>query len=59
MKYTTSLETFWKWYQLVCKLEVGSRIDDWIRQTQDVGWSSLLPGKLVADWKCIGDQDCG
>ncbi|KFY96390.1 hypothetical protein V500_02463 [Pseudogymnoascus sp. VKM F-4518 (FW-2643)] len=50
IKHTTSLETFWKWYNLVYKLEVGEKIDEMIiRQGQD-----LI--KFVADQKGLDNS---
>jgi hypothetical protein len=38
IKHTTSLETFWKWYLMVYKLEAGQKIDNMIMAPgQDVG----------------------
>ncbi|OJD10005.1 hypothetical protein ACJ73_09982, partial [Blastomyces percursus] len=50
IKRLSSLETFWKWYQLVYKCEAGKKIDEMIiRQAQD-----LL--KLIADEKHLSRQ---
>ena len=38
IKHTSSLQTFWKWYLIVCRLETGKRIDGMVQvQGQDVG----------------------
>jgi hypothetical protein len=43
IKRTSSLETIWKWLQLVYKLEVGKKMDDMlIRQGQDVSLNHQL-----------------
>lgn len=57
--HTSSLETFWKWYQLVYKLEAGKRIDDMIiRQGQDVSESyNPLRVGFNAD-EVLGGQNC-
>lgn len=40
IKHTCSLGTFWKWYQLVYKIEAGRKIDDMVmRQGLDVSRS--------------------
>jgi hypothetical protein len=60
IRYISSLEIFWKWYQLVYKLEAGKRIDDMIiRQGQDI-IESNNPSRVGSDAnEVLGGQDCG
>ncbi|CAG8975500.1 hypothetical protein HYALB_00004819 [Hymenoscyphus albidus] len=49
IKHTSSLGTFWRWYQLVYKCETGRKIDDMVqRQGQDVI-------RLVAEEKMLAN----